>query len=101
MSVCTSVIKQIDCEFDDIYRITAENGLVLDISEIKKPTIGSRIEYYIDDNIDCGPTYTIMNGIFFGVNAHGILVSFGGLLGNIPVSSEKIKENVTLIYRIF
>jgi len=102
-----TTIKQIDSEFDDIYRITTENGLILDISEIKKPTIGSTIEYYINDNKDHGNDYTIMNGIFFGENTNSVFVSFGGLLGNIPVN-ETIKKsiinnpnNVSLSYKLF
>ncbi len=101
-----TIIKQIESEFDDIYRITTENGLILDISENKKPDIGSRIEYYINDtpkNLD--NNYVIMNGIFFETNSIGIIVSFGGLLGNIPMT-ETAKNNISnhsnvcLIYKL-
>ena len=100
MTNFTSIIKQVETEFDNIYRITAENGLVLDISENKKPNIGSKIEYYIN-NSTIETVYTIMNGIIFNKHDTGILVSFGGLLANIPIHSSEIKtEYISLSYKI-
>ena len=103
MSHYTSAIKQVESEFDDIYRITATNGLVLDILESEKPKIGSNILYYINPDKDYGPEYTIMNGIIYMINNKSILVSFGGLLGNIPLdesTKKTIKENVLLTYKL-
>ena len=105
MSINVTTIKQVDSEFDDIYRITTENGLVLDISENKKPSIGSSLEYYINDSKDHGSAYTIMNGIPFGAGPTGVFVSFGGLLGNIPLDETTKKtimnsSNVSLTYRL-
>jgi hypothetical protein len=95
----TTKIKQINSEFDDIYRITTENGLILDISEVKKPEIDSIIKYYINNNdynnYNDYKGYTIMNGIVYNIHDNGILVSFGGLLGNIPLD-EKIKNELSL-----
>src|SRR4029078_6155622 len=104
MSIFTSVIKQVESEFDDVYRITTENGLVLDVPETKKPVIGSKIEYRINMDIDIlNSDYTIMNGIVFNKNNTGIIVSFGGLLGTIPLVDEKkvIKEEVCLSFKLY
>lgn len=97
-----TVIRKVESEFDDIYRITTENGLVLDIPETKKPTVGSMIEYHVNTNKTYdSKEYTIMNGILFGSNEIGILVSFGGLLGNIPSKKEsKVQEHVMLVYKL-
>ena len=102
MSFFVSVIKQVESEFDDIYRITTENGLILDIPENKKPVIGSSIEYHINDDKN-NSGYTIMNGIVYNIHNTGILVSFGGLLGNIPLDEtikKTIKENISLSYKL-
>lgn len=102
MSTFTSTIKQIESEFDDVYRITAENGLVLDIPENNKPVIGSKIKYSIDTKED-SHEYTIMNGIVFNTNNTGVYVSFGGLLGNIPLDDKmkkNIKNNLCLSYKL-
>jgi hypothetical protein len=105
MSITVTTIKQVDSEFDDIYRITTENGLILDIPEIKPPSIGSNIEYYINDVTDRGNDYTVMNGIFFVENTNSVLVSFGGLLANIPVDETTKKTiianpSVSLTYKL-
>jgi hypothetical protein len=105
MSIFTSVIKQVESEFDDIYRIMTENGLVLDIHETKKPAIGSKIIYRLRDVcvVDTDFDYTIMNGIVFGTNNIGILVSFGGLLGTIPLDDsikKSFKEEICLSYKL-
>jgi hypothetical protein len=105
-------IKQIESEFDDIYRITCENGLILDISESSKPVIGSSIEYFINleseslknrgYNINTDG-YTIMNGIIYNNNTIGVLVSFGGLLGNIPndlLIKNLLTDTISIIYRL-
>ena len=105
----TSTIKQVDSEFDDIYRITTENGLILDIFQNNKPIIGSIILYYILHEKDYinhseyinSSEYTIMNGNIFNISAASILVSFGGLLGDIPFTDKtNLTENITLIYKI-
>ena len=95
----TTKIKEVESEFDGIYRITCENGLILDIPEDKKPLIGSRFEYKINATND--PIYftTMMNGIIFDVSDTNILVSFGGLLGNIPLIEASL-GNISLSYKI-
>jgi len=112
-----ATIIQVESEFDNIYRITAENGLILDIPEKKQPPIGSVIEYIIDINdiIDTKHVsgYTIMNGIIFKTNTSEIIVSFGGLLANIPldetlkriiknqtIKNQTIKNQLSLTYKI-
>ncbi len=102
MPIYVTTIKQIESEFDDIYRITAENGLILDISEYKKPVIGSTIEYYINEEKN-NSEYTIMNGTVFVIQKKNILVSFGGLLGTIPLDESIIKSidnNIILSYKL-
>ncbi len=97
----TSVIKHIESEFDDVYRITTENGLILDIFETNAPEIGTKIEYRINDAKS--DNYVIMNGIVFNSNDVGILVSFGGLLGTIPMDDDtkkSLKEEISLSYNL-
>ncbi len=105
MESTITVINKVDSEFDDIYRITTENGLVLDISEEKAPLIGSYIEYSLLITAQqCNfpnEKYTIMNGILYNIHNTGILVSFGGLLGNIPLSEEikkTLSDSVSIVY---
>jgi hypothetical protein len=108
MSTFVSTIKHVESEFNDIYRITTENGLILDIPETKMPEIGTEISYQIssDHSSDHGflnSDYTIMNGTVFNTNNVGILVSFGGLLGTIPMdeSARKlVKEEISLCYKL-
>lgn len=102
-----TVIKKVESEFEDIYRITAENGLILDVSEIIKPKIGTIIEYSVNtnstENIDYKnySEYCIMNGILYNIHNTGILVSFGGLLGNIPLEEKNnLSENIEFFYRL-
>lgn len=98
-----TTIKYIESEFDDIYRITTENGLILDICEGSKPEINTHIEYHIENNLDkIKEGYTIMNGIIFSKENNSIFVSFGGLLGNIPVDENiNLNDEITLSYRLF
>jgi len=99
--MCKTTIIKVQSEFDDIYRITTENGLVLDISEKKSPAIGSSFEYYLDNEDKEDKNYITMNGQIFGITENGILVSFGGLLGNIPCNDkDKDKLYITLHYLI-
>jgi hypothetical protein len=104
MSIFTSVIKHVESEFDNIYRITTENGLILDIPETKKPEIGTKIEYRINIDItDLDHNYITMNGTVFSTNNVGVLISFGGLLGTIPlneIGKKTIKEEVCLSYTL-
>lgn len=98
-----SIIKQVESEFDGIYRITTENGLILDVSEKTKPKIDSSIEYCLE-NVGT-KDHVIMNGTFFDVSLTGIFVSFGGLMGNIPfLPKDKQKLNlmkdIRLSYKI-
>lgn len=103
MDVVT-VIRKVESEFDDIYRITTENGLVLDIPETKKPQIESMFEYHINqtDKYD-NKEYTIMHGIFFNSGPNNIFVSFGGLLASIPITDTHksgLGEQISLAYKI-
>lgn len=103
MTTFKSKIKLIESEFNDIYRITTENGLVLDIPENKKPIIGSSIEYNINMGIN-NPEYTMMNGDIFSITDKGILVSFGGLLGSIPLDNttkKNIQNAISLSYKLY
>ncbi len=84
-STSTQIIKidlELESEFNNIYRITTENGLILDIYESKKPELLSIIEYSINKEIDA--TNVTMNGIIYEFDSTSIYVSFGGLLGKIP-----------------
>jgi len=98
----TTTVKQVECEFDDIYRITCENGLVLDISEDSAPKVGSEIEYSVYSIPSAVSTgFTLMNGILFQTSPVNILVSFGGLLGDIPVTEQlkaTLTESVSVVY---
>lgn len=102
-----SKIKQVESEFENIYRITAENGLILDIPETDKPVIGSSIEYsFLETETEFngeagGPGYTIMNGILYSINNETILVSFGGLLGNIPYDKKPFTGKLGTVISIF
>jgi len=95
-------IISIESEFDNIYRITTNDGLILDIFEHVKPIIGGEIEYNFGKNIvDIPSNFNIMNGIVYNVSPGKILVSFGGLLGSIPVTDFFSKdEEITLIYKL-
>jgi hypothetical protein len=102
MNIVTK-IKQVKSEFDDIYRITTENGLILDIFESNAPKIDSEIEYCITNCTTNDKDFTIMNGIIYGTNDTGIYVSFGGLLANIPLdekNKKSLSNAITIIYRL-
>lgn len=95
MTVYSSEIKHVSSEFEGVYRIKTLEGLILDIPEETQPKIGSHIQYSIVKNSDFPTT---LNGIVFGDSENGTLVSFGGLLGHIPL---KIKEEeISLSYKL-
>jgi hypothetical protein len=99
MSIIKTIIKQVDSEFDDIYRITTDNGLILDISENEAPIIGSIIEYTINNpEYSIGPKHTIMNGTIFSTTKDTTIVSFGGLMGTIPSISKYGSNEISLSY---
>lgn len=90
-----SKIINVSSEFENVYRIETENGLILDIFEENAPKIGHIFNYTLELN----NTYPcIMNGVVFGVQGNNSLVSFGGFLGSVP-SIQKDRE-ITLSYSI-
>jgi len=95
----TTIVTKVTSEFENTYRITTENGLILDIYDIVAPKIGSKFIYrtalnYTDTNYD--DDYIIMNGTTFKKN----IVSFGGFLGFIP-TLEDVEDTtcVSIMYR--
>ncbi len=87
------LITNVESEFDNIYRITTDSGIWIDIFEFDKPQIGSKIEIHgiganSDDTNSNSKCYTKMNGIVYHVSKDGFYVSFGGLLGYFPLSGE-------------
>jgi hypothetical protein len=100
----TNILICKETDFNNIYRITSEDGLILDIYETTKPLVNQQFKYkiYSDNdsdkmNTDC----TIMNGIVFEKNEDFINVSFGGLLSKIPNSSQfLIGSPITIVYSL-
>lgn len=88
MSESVAIVK-VESTFENVYRITTENGIILDIPEKDRPNVGTSIEYAVGHTLD---NSTIMNGFVFHTNGKYIYVSFGGLLGSIPI---KIFPNCT------
>lgn len=116
-----SIITEVHSEFDDIYRITTECGLIIDLYVVENdpddlvPTIGTTIIYNIVAPMEVGgvgevgevgevggvsgvgevkATQTVLNGIIYDME-HGtktIYVSFGGLLAKIPFFSNNFDD---------
>lgn len=79
--VVTKIIK-VESTFDSIYRITTEDGLVLDVMTEEPPRMESMFEYTVNDpRTDDG---VIMNGTVYIKGESKTYVSFGGLICIIP-----------------
>ncbi len=98
----SSRIIKVETYFENIYRISTENGLILDIFESEAPDETTFIEYSVVINEKINDLHkTIMNGTVFHTQNNCINVSFGGLLGNIPYNNfPKDQTTVTLIYEL-
>lgn len=95
-------IVSLHSEFENIYRITTEHGLIIDIFVTDNdviPAIGLELRYCINtcnnrdnnrdnnsNNGDNNSAVTVMNGIIYEIehDSRTIYVSFGGLLAKIP-----------------
>lgn len=103
MSMFTKIIK-IESEFDDVYRITTEDGIIVDIPEKITPKIGQQIEYYGTDSKFPATRlsdFTIMYGNQMNTildDENYIIVSFGGLLGKFP--KNLFIDDLIFYYRI-
>jgi len=94
----TSVITKVESEFDDVYRITTKDGLIIDIYEEKRPEIGTIFEYEINANNNSS---TIMNGIVFSSSSNDtIQASFGGFLATVPACSLSVGSPITIVYNL-
>jgi len=100
MTNIISRINLVESQFDNIYIITTDNGLIIDLFEFEKPIIGSTIEYNTDNvTLD---NCTSMNGSVFYVEKKGINVTFGGLLGYIPVNKIILNNsNIKFVYKLY
>ena len=102
-----SPITGIDKNFDNIFRINCQNGIILDIySPNEGPSIGQIFKFSFNTNTsltNTSSTTNTMNGIIFGYNnSTEIYISFGGLLGKFPnhSTSYNIGDKITLHYTI-
>lgn len=97
-----SNITNIESNFENIYRITTENGLIIDIFEDN--INNSKIEYIVENDINTAYSnteYTIMNGIIYERNNNVIYVSFGGLLASIPLCDGiNFENNIIFKYKL-
>ena len=71
-------------EFTGVWRITTEDGSVLDIYE-NEPKIGTKFVYEINnESTSTSTTYTTMNGVVYNIDPKFVWISCGGLLSMIP-----------------
>lgn len=83
-----------------IFRLTLENGVIIDVYELEIPKIGDNFDYQLITKVTkIQHNETRMNGIV--CQNDPLIVSFGGLLGSFgnekqPAASEKI----SIIYTI-
>ena len=90
-----STITKVESEFDDVYRITTDNGLILDIFEKTKPVVGQKIEYSLGQGQG-----TTMNGIVFAKTGNSVNASFGGFLASIPDITHSVGTTITIFYTL-
>lgn len=104
-----SAIVNVSKEFDNVYRVTTESNIVVDIHEcgcdIDIDSISKcKLMYAITDDINknMDDTYsTKMNGIVYKLEKECVYVSFGGLLASIKVDSTvSVGKYVTFYYNL-
>jgi hypothetical protein len=102
----TAIITEVESEFNGIYRVKTNNGMIIDLMENNKPNLGSKLEYSLffdGNNYSTIPKqHTVMNGIIYRKNHSCVYVSFGGLLSVIPFENPNwlTSDTVSIIYGI-
>jgi hypothetical protein len=101
MTNIKSKIMEISNVFKNIYRITLENKMVVDIYENISPSIGSLFSYEIFNKINDNKYIgTEMSGHIYKTTQQETYVSFGGLLSKIPKVFEYEDKNLVMRYNI-
>ncbi len=99
MSESKSKIVNILNMFKNIYRLTLENGMIIDIYENKSPCINSIFSYKIFNNYENKNFVgTVMNGYIYKTTKNETYASFGGLLCKIPKIIEYENKHITINY---
>lgn len=95
-----SKIKEVSNIFKNIYRITLENDMIVDVYENIIPSVGSLFSYEIFDKVE-NTEYigTEMSGYVYKTTNKETYVSFGGLLCKIPKVIE-YEKNLVMRYVI-
>jgi hypothetical protein len=93
-------ILEISSMFPNIYRISTDNGIIIDIFEENKPS--GTIKYSINsehNNYD-----TELYGTVYSINNDAVYISFGGLIGYFPKKLIDFpidnKHNITFKYSL-
>lgn len=96
-----SKIIEISNVFKDVYRITLENEMVIDVCENKSPSVNSMFSYQIfNKNKNDKFIGTEMSGYIYKTTHKETYVSFGGLLCKIPKVIEYDNNNLIMRYNI-
>jgi hypothetical protein len=99
-----SKITSIDTLFSNVYRLTLENKMIIDIYETESPKINSLFIYKIyEKNINTDSmlfdTDVYMSGKIYKRTDDIVYISFGGLLCSMP-TKVKFGDDIGVSYKI-